>query len=118
MKDIKKIGYKMVIILMIIVTFLTHIIGNISYATNNTTTNTSSQTTNKNINKEKKEEIGDLAPEKNPMNNKVDRPNIGKSEIQDQTKNADAELKQGSKNRGFGQDLSTGSLNVLLVVLL
>ena len=118
MKDIKKISYKMVIILMIIVTFLTHIIGNISYATNNTTTDTSSQTTNKNINKEKKEEIGDLAPEKNPMNNKVDRPNIGKSEIQDQTKNADAELKQGSKNRGFGQDLSTGALNVLLVVLL
>ena len=116
MKDIKKISYKMVIILMIIVTFLTHIIGNISYATNNTTTDTSSQTTNKNINKEKKEEIGDLAPEKNPMNNKVDRPNIGKSEIQDQTKNADAELKQGSKNRGFGQDLSTGGAVIVSVI--
>ena len=94
-KDMKKLMYKLLIICMIIVTFFTYLTQSISYAT----TSGSSATVEAKENMEKAPEVGDLNVEKNPMMQPKDKVDIGRSEREDQIKNSDASLKEGSKQR-------------------
>ena len=110
----KRLMYKLLIICMIIVTFFTYLTQNISYAT----TSGSSATVEAKENMEKAPEVGDLNVEKNPMMQPKDKVNIGRSEREDQIKNSEASLKEGSKQRGSGLDIAGLALSTITLFLL
>ena len=112
-KDMKKLMYKLLIICMIIVTFFTYLTQSISYAT----TSGSSATVEAKENMEKAPEVGDLNVEKNPMMQPKDKVNIGRSEREDQIKNSEASLKEGSKQRGSGLDIAGLALNLITILI-
>lgn len=112
-KNMKKLMYKLLIICMIIVTSFTYLTQNVSYAT----TSGSSATVEAKENMEKAPEVGDLNVEKNPMMQPKDKVNIGRSEREDQIKNSDASLKEGSKQRGSGLDVAGLALNLITVLI-
>ena len=122
-KDMKKLMYKLLIICMIIVTFFTYLTQSISYATTSgssaivedATTSGSSSTVEAKENIEKAPEVGDLNVEKNPMIQPKDRVSIGRTERADQIKNTDADLKEGSKQRGSSGDIISLALNIITI---
>ena len=109
----KRLMYKLLIICMIIVTFFTYLTQSISYAT----TSGSSATVEAKENMEKAPEVGDLNVEKNPMMQPKDKVNIGRSEREDQIKNSEASLKEGSKQRGSGLDIAGLALNLITILI-
>ena len=126
MENIKKIIYKLLIICMIIVTFFTYLTQSISYATTSgssaivedATTSGSSSIVEAKENIEKAPEVGDLNVEKNPMIQPKDRVSIGRTERADQIKNTDADLKEGSKQRGSSGDIISLALNIILYLFI